>query len=675
VSSGATPGPADDAPTPANSTTRSQRLKRLLFGGPLALGDPRLLHRISLGAFLAWVGLGADGLSSSSYGPDEAFRALGEHTYLAVLLAAATAFTVFVISYSYSKIIELFPFGGGGYAVATKFFGNPAGVLSGTALVVDYVLTIAVSVAGGGEAVFSFVPVRYQAFKLPLEFAAIFVLMVLNIRGVKESVTILLPLFLLFVATHLVLIVGGVFSHIGRIPEVVGEVHDGFAHGIAGLGAWGLFLLLIRAYSMGSGTYTGIEAVSNGIGIMREPRIATGKRTMAYMAGSLAFTAGGIILCYLLFGVSPVEGKTMNAVLVETFARGWSLGPLPLGHLFVIVTLSSEAVLLFVAAQAGFTDGPRVMANMAVHSWHPHRFAALSHRLTMHDGVLLMSGGSMAMLLYTRGRVSDLVVMYSINVFLTFSLSQLAMCRHWILVRNEESAWRKRLAIHGTGLLLCVSILAITIAEKFRVGGWLTLVITGSAIVLCVVIKRHYKQTYAALALLEKELGDLPPSSRAGGPLEFDITKPTAILLVGSYGGLGVHSLLNIHRVFPGYFHNVLFVSVGVLDTGNFKGIDCVKDLEQKVEGDLKRYVALAGSLGWPAAYEMALGTEAVEQAEALCRGLTKKYPRAVIFAGKLIFRRERWYQRLLHNETAFAVQRRLQLDGIPMTVLPARLS
>ena len=93
------------------------------------------------------------------------------------------------------------------------------------------------------------------------------------------------------------------------------------------------------------------------------------------------------------------------------------------------------------------------------------------------------------------------------------------------------------------------------------------------------------------------------------------------------------------------------------------------------MEGDLKRYVALAGSLGWPAAYEMALGTEAVEQAEALCRGLTKKYPRAVIFAGKLIFRRERWYQRLLHNETAFAVQRRLQLDGIPMTVLPARLS
>src|SRR5439155_25102079 len=110
---------------------------------------------------------------------------------------------------------------------------------------------------------------------------------------------------------------------------------------------------------------------------------------------------------------------------------------------------------------------------------------------------------------------------------------------------------------------------------------------------------------------------------------------------------------------------------VGVLDTGNFKGIEGVKDLELKVESDLRRYVELAESLGWPARYEMALGTEAVEQAEHLCRGMTSKYSRAVIFAGKLIFRRERWYQRLLHNETAFAAQRAVQIDAIPMTVLP----
>ena len=155
---------------------------------------------------------------------------------------------------------------------------------------------------------------------------------------------------------------------------------------------------------------------------------------------------------------------------------------------------------------------------------------------------------------------------------------------------------------------------------------------------------------------------------------EFDPHKPTAVLLVGSYGGLGIHSLLSIHRFFPNYFHNVVFVSVGVLDSGNFKGVDGVSDLGAKVEEDLRRYVAFARKLNWPARYEMALGTEAVSEAEVLCRSLGRKYHPVVFFAGKLIFRKERWYQVLLHNETAFAIQRRLQMDGIPMTILPARV-
>ena len=649
-------------------------MKRALFGRPLALADPKLFHKLALGAFLAWVGLGADGLSSSSYGPDEAWRALGAHTYLAVLLAGATALTVFVISYAYSKIIEQFPFGGGGYAVATKFLGDQAGVLSGTALVVDYVLTIAVSIASGGEAVFSFLPLAWQGYKLPTEFGAIVVLIILNIRGVKESVRTLLPLFVLFVATHLILIVGGIASHIYRVPEVINEVHTGFSTGLATLGAGALCMLLLKAYSMGAGTYTGIEAVSNGIGIMREPRVATGKKTMLLLSTSLAFTAGGIIFCYLLFKVSPESGKTMNAVLIEAFAGGWRIAGVPIGPAFVVLTLTSEAVLLFVAAQAGFTDGPRVMANMAVDSWLPHRFAALSDRLTMRDGVLLMGGSALVLLIAKGGRVTDLVVMYSINVFLTFSLSQAAMCRHWLQEKANDPLWRRHITVHIVGLVMCVSILAVTIYEKFEVGGWVTLAMTGSAIVGCTWIKRHYKKTYRALKMLEEQLSGLPmPETKSGVP-QWDPQRPTAILLVGSYGGLGIHSMLNIQKVFPNYFRNIVFVSVGVVDSGFFKGVEGVAALREKVEGDLKKYVAMAEGMGWPARYEMSIGTEAVEQADELCRQLHHKYWGAVFFAGKLIFRKERWYQRLLHNETAFAVQRRLQLDGIPMTILPARV-
>src|SRR5208283_3097585 len=182
--------------------------------------------------FLAWVGMGADGLSSSAYGPDESFRSLLEHgntTYLAVFMAVATALTVFVMSYAYSRIIEHFPTGGGGYVVASKLLGEKAGLLSGSALLVDYILTITVSIASGGDAVFNMLPLTWHAWKLPIEFAVITLLIVLNIRGVKESVTPLVPIFMVFVLTHLVLILGGLGSHLGHAPEVAANLTREFS--------------------------------------------------------------------------------------------------------------------------------------------------------------------------------------------------------------------------------------------------------------------------------------------------------------------------------------------------------------------------------------------------------------------------------------------------------------
>src|SRR5208283_4316542 len=204
--------------------------KRLLFGAPRNVEDPRVFHKISLIAFLAWVGLGADGLSSSAYGPDEAFRALGDHTYLCVFLALATALTVFIISYAYSRIIEHFPSGGGGYLVATKLLGPGFGVVSGCALLVDYVLTISTSIASAADQIFSFLPVGWGTWpvKVALEAVTILMLLILNIRGVKESISVLMPVFLLFVVTHVVVLVVGVGMHVHQLPEVTIQV----AHGI-----------------------------------------------------------------------------------------------------------------------------------------------------------------------------------------------------------------------------------------------------------------------------------------------------------------------------------------------------------------------------------------------------------------------------------------------------------
>jgi len=644
-------------------------LRRALLGAPRDISDPKTYHHISLIAFLAWVGLGADGLSSSAYGPEESFRALGQHQFLAVGLAVAIAFTVFIISYAYSRIIEHFPFGGGGYVVATKLLGPRFGVVSGSALLVDYVLTVSVSIAAAADATFSFLPPAWHAWKLPLEFTAIGLLTLLNLRGVKESVTVLAPIFVGFLITHAILLVGVIIGRAGDIPQVVHEVHSGYRHGLATLGLGGLAALFMRAYCMGAGTYTGIEAVSNGLQIMREPKVQTGKKTMLYMALSLALTAGGITLCYLLVHATPVEGKTMNAVLAEAFAGGWGRP----GQVFIWVTLAAETALLFVAAQAGFIDGPRVMSNMANDSWLPHRFGQLSDRLSMQHGILLISGASAATLLYTRGDTGTLVLMYSINVFLTFSLSESGMVRYWFRERKKYPDWKSHIVVHLVGLVLCLSILTLNVIEKFSEGGWVTLAVTALLIGLCFVIRRHYVGVRRDLRRLDSIMGALPShAAPAGQPL--DNRLPTAVLLVGGYSGLGIHQILTIQRLFPGTYKNLLFASVGVIDSATMKGVAEVDELRRRTEEGLQRYTDLARRLGFQADYRLSIGTEAVAEAEKLSLEISKEFQRAIFFAGKLIFEKERWFQRLLHNETAYQLQRRLQFAGLNAMVLPVRV-
>jgi amino acid transporter len=643
----------------------------VLLGKPRDLRDQGLFHRLSLIPFLAWVGLGADGLSSSAYGPEEAFEALGEYRYLAVVLAGVMAATVFIISAAYARIIEEFPSGGGGYVVATKLLGPAAGLVSGSALLVDYVLTITISLAAAGDALFSFLPFGWHGLKLPVEIALLLGLTTLNLRGIRESVLVLLPVFLVFLASHALLIGAGIIGHLPEFPETIVGVGRGIREGAVTVGAGGLLLIFLRAYSLGGGTYTGIEAVSNGLSIMREPRVATGKRTMLYMGSSLALTASGLLLCYLLWQLEPVAGKTMNAVLVERLTAGVPFAPALVG-----VVLVAEALLLVVAAQAGFLDGPRVLANMAVDSWAPHRFASLSERLTTQNGILLMGAAAFAALLYTRGDVSYLVVMYSINVFLTFCLSMLAMLRLWQRDRVEHPARRRRLMLFAVGFALCSMILAVTLFEKFAEGGWVTTVVTAGVIGLALLVRRHYRAVRQRTDQLYRELGDLPEraSSDAARVETPDPARPVAAILVNAYNGVGIHTLLNAFRAFPEHFAGVVFLSVAVLDSGEFKGEDAVAGLRARTEQMLARYTALAARLRLRADARLAIGTDAVEEAEKLCLQVAAEFPRVTFFAGKLIFQRERWWQRLLHNETALAIQKRLQWNGRTMVTLPIRV-
>jgi len=652
--------------------TAVNRIWQLLFGKPLDPLDPRTRHAIAVTPILAWVGLGADGLSSSCYGPEEAFLALGQHTQLALLLAFATAATVFIIALGYNQVIELFPTGGGGYRVATALLGPRPGLVSGAALLVDYVLTVATSLASGVDAFFSLLPVSAQEFKLATELILIVLMTGLNFRGMRESIMVLLPIFMGFVVLHLGLIVYGVAVHGNHlaavVPDAVAEAHS-MSHG---LGPLVVVALLMRAFSLGGGTYTGLEAVSNNVNMLAEPRVLAGKVTMFYMATSLAFTAGGIILLYMLWHATPVEGQTLNAVVFGSVIDHLGLGSAFARHALLAAVLAFEAGLLLVGAQTGFLDGPAVLSNMAADSWVPRHFRDLSTRLVRQNGIVVMGVASLAILMWTHGNVDILVVLYSINVFLTFSLSLLGLCTYWWKHRRESRSWVRHFALSALGLAVTSTVLVITLIEKFTAGGWLTVLVTSAVVALCFLIRRHYSDTRAQLAKEDALFSGAPPAlSAAAAPLEPDPSLPTAILLVGKHRGASMHALLWVNRLFPGHFKNIVFLAVGEVDAKSYEGEENLQRLQQTITASLAYYVGFCRQHGIAADYRVAFGTHPVIEFMKLADSTMDEFPNSVCFASKLIFKRVNFLTAWLHNQTPVEIQTRLHQQGRQMVLLP----
>lgn len=656
-----------------SSDKRGNWFKRIFIGKARSISDHGIFHKMSLVAVLAWVGLGSDGLSSSCYGPEESIRALGAHMALAPFIAMATVMTIIIICASYSQIIAAFPGGGGGYLVASKLLSPAAGVVSGCALIVDYVLTIALSISSGADQLFSVLPPDWLPWKMHVALGATVLLTVLNLRGVKESVMVWAPVFFLFLATHGFAIIYGFYTHIGNVPEIMASTGRELGQSHDSLGTAGILLLLLKAYSLGAGSYTGIEAVSNGLPILREPRVATGKRTMLYMGVSLALMVGGLLFSYLLFHTKPEDGRTLNAILFGQITAAWPHGA---GHAFVVVSMASAAVLLFIAAQTGFLDGPRVLANMALDRWFPARFASLSDRFVAHNGILLMGSAALILILFSKGSVALLVVLYSINVFITFSLSQLGMIRHWWKDRATEPGWRHKLAVNAVGFMLTATILVALSIIKFHEGGWITIVVTGLLIAVAFFIRGHYQQTRVSLARLD----DLIEVFSAGGkakkqaPTPIDPLAKTAVVFVNGFNGLGVHTTLGIVRMFPGIYKNFVFVEIGVVDAGNFKGAEEIAHLEEDVGDDVRRYAECMTAHGFHAESRSVIGPEIVTTASSVGRELADTYPNSTFFGGQLVFEQETYITRLLHNFTVFGLQREFFRNGMPFFVLPIRV-
>jgi hypothetical protein len=455
------------------------------------------------------------------------------------------------------------------------------------------------------------------------------------------------------------------------IPETLNETT-----GLARETGW-IFVVstILLAYSQGGGTYTGLEAVSNNVNTLAEPRIATGKWTMFYMATSLAFTAGGIMLLYLLWNVVQSPGQTLNAVVFKSIIDHFNLGGEVINNGALIAVLILEAGLLFVAANTGFLGGPAVLSNMAADSWVPRQFRQLSSRLVTQNGVMLMGGAALAVLLWSGGSVALLVVLYSINVFLTFSISLFGLCVYWIRNRRSAHNWLWRTLLSATGLLVTSGILLILVWEKFGTGGWVTILITGLVIAVCLAIRWHYDETREQLRQIDRLFSGQPMLQDAASPPALDPQKPTAVFFVGKNRGVSMHALLWVQRLFPEHFKNFVFLSVGEVDAQSYDGQGALRTLRYEIENSLRYYVNFCHSHGLAAKSLLAFGTDPVEELITLSEQVYREFPNSVCFASKLIFANESFFTRWLHNQTALAIQQRLHIIGHQMVILPMKVA
>lgn len=648
-----------------------KQIKHFVLGKPRDLFDKNLRHKVSLAAFMAWIGLGADGLSSACYGPEEAYLALADHGELAIYLAIATAVIVFIISAAYMQVIELFPNGGGGYRVATTLLSPGAGLVAGSALVVDYVLTIAISVASGTDALFSLISPDYGEMKVPIEVLLIVGLTVLNLRGMKESIKFLLPIFLGFIITHVVVIVYGIAAHHHGISTLIPKAIEDSRQLSDAMGWTFVLALFMKALSLGGGTYTGLEAVSNNVHALEEPKVKTGKLTMIFVAMSLAFMAAGIIMLYLLWDAEKIPGQTLNAAVFYKVMIRWHIGDVALGPIMLPLLMFFEAGLLLVAANTGFLAGPAVLANLANDRWMPEFLSALSSRLVVKNGIVLMGISAIIALLVTQGHVHVLVVLYSINVFLTFSLSLAGLTRHWWKQRKRRLG---KLIVAFIGLTVCVTILVITVTQKFATGGWITLVVTSALIFLGARIRCSYRTVEKAIREAEEREEEIEAPLEPQKEKQLDPDKPTAAIVVNEQFGNGILTMRMVQRLFPEVYTNFVFIVVGEVDTTNFTDEQDWQHLRRDTRRSLRRFESHCRATGAPTDSYLAYGTDAVERQTELCRRVARDFPNVVFFGVKLVMEHEGILTQLLFNQNAYLLQRRINAMGNTMVILPMKV-
>lgn len=468
------------------------KLKNIFIGRPLKSSDEgeegNLLTKLQALAMLS-----SDALSSIAYGPEQVVLVLISVSAGAIWWSLPIGIVVLILlaslTISYRQVIHAYPQGGGAYMVTTENLSPKAGLISGGSLLVDYMLTVAVSVSSGADAITSAIPALHP-YNLHISIILVLALMLMNLRGLRESaVSLMIPVYLFIAST--VFLIG-----FGLLQLLLGNLSY---HATAPIGksiSGVSLVLLLRAFTSGSASLTGVEAISNSVPFFKTPKAENAAKTLAIMAAILGFMFAGITFLNYWIGIVPIKDVTILAQMAQAI-----LGNSPIGRLLFYIFQLSTALILAVAANTGFSAFPMLSYNMAKNKYMPHMYMEKGARLGYSNGILTLAIGAIFLLLIFNGNTERLIPLYTIGVFVPFALSQTGMVVHWR--KQHGKHFLKHSVTNILGAAICYTIVAILLLFRLR-DIWPFFPIIIILLWIFLTIKNHYNKVAKQLRLNEK---------------------------------------------------------------------------------------------------------------------------------------------------------------------------
>ncbi|WP_027717786.1 APC family permease [Desulfovirgula thermocuniculi] len=608
-------------------------LKRLLIGPPL---PNQALVRERLPKWKALAIFSSDALSSVAYGPEQIVLVLVSASLalysFTIPIALAIIALLGIVSLSYAQVAQANPGGGGSYSVAKKNLNETVALVAAASLFIDYILTVAVSVSSGTDAITSAFPCLYP-FRTSIDLFVLFgILMLINLRGVRESSTVFVFPTYGFIAGMLALIVAGFYQAFiiaDRPPFTLptGQV------------AWNsaaLFIVL-RAFASGCSSMTGIEAISNGVPMFKPPETANARKTTYMMAMLLGVMFGGITYLYVYHQLLPLSEQTMLSQLAQAvFARTWP-------YYYIQFT---TMLILYLAANTSYNGLPPLLSLLARDGYMPRYLAARGDRLVFSNGIILLSIVSAAFIFFFRGNTEHLIALYALGVFISFTISQAGMVVHWC--REKGRGWRLKALINGIGAAVTTLVAGVIVITKFIYGAWLVVILIPLLIAMFRKVHQHYQDMREQLRL--------PPESYRGGSFKRPMGRNLVIVPIAGVNRVVENTLAYAKTISPHI--TALYVSTD-------------EESSREVEEKWRRWETGIELVVRYSPYRTILEpiVEYVNQ--------VRRNAQPGDFITLLIpeFEPRKWWHRFLHNQTAWFLRTYFLLhEDVAVCVVPFRL-